>query len=475
MAETGPRQSQDEKRGLVSRFLKIFSDVRPGEAATMLILLFDIFLLLTSYYIIKVVRDPLVLVSAEQDLQILLKSNLPGWLIKIIQDRDFQGPQLKALGAACQALLLIGFIPLYSWFASRVRRFYFLIGVTGFFICNIILFYFLSLARVPFLGFAFYVWVGIFNNSMVAQFWSFSNDIYTKSEGDRLFPVIAIGAPAGAIIGSKIAERLKFWPPFQTILITAGLLVVFLVLSLVVHIRESRQGKREQVPVASKEEPMKKGGGFKFVLRNPYILLIGFLLLSLNIVNTSGEFILSNFVMIKARAITPDPDSMSSMVQGFYGNFQFISSIIAFLLQAFLVSRIVKYTGIKGVILILPILSFGAYGVIGLGAGLAVVRALKLAENSTDYSIMNTGKAMLWLPTTREEKYKGKQTVDTFFVRFGDFVAGILFIAGTTVLGLGVRKVAGVNLIIVGVWLVLTFLVLRYHSRLVAQKTGETR
>ncbi len=474
MAETSPRQPQDEKRGLATRFLKIFSDVRPGEAATMLILLFDIFILLTSYYIIKVVRDPLVLVSAEQDLQVLLKSNLPGWLIKIIQERDFQGPQIKALGAACQALLLIGFIPLYSWFASRVRRFYFLIGVTGFFISNIILFYFLSLARVPFLGFAFYVWVGIFNNSMVAQFWSFSNDIYTKSEGDRLFPVIAIGAPAGAIIGSKIAERLKFWPPFQTILFTAGLLAVFLVLSLVVHIRESRPGRTERAPVAPKEEPMKKGGGFKFVFRSPYILLIGFLLLSLNTVNTSGEFILSDFVMIKARAIASTAAGQSAIVQGFYGNFQFISSIIAFLLQAFLVSRIVKYTGIKGIVLILPLLAFGAYGVISLGAGLAVVRALKLAENSTDYSIMNTGKAMLWLPTTREEKYKGKQTVDTFFVRSGDFVAAALFIVGTTVLGLGVRSVAGTNLVIVVAWLVLTFYVLRYHSKLVAQKSGQS-
>jgi AAA family ATP:ADP antiporter len=294
-----------------------------------------------------------------------------------------------------------------------------------------------------------------------------SPTIYTKSEGDRLFPIIAIGATAGALPGSFIAGKLKYWPPFQTILITAGLLVIFLVLTLVVHIRESRSGKRKTTDVVSKEEPMKKGGGFGFVFRNPYVLLIGFLLLILNTVNTSGEFILSNFVMIKARAISPD--NMSPVVQGFYGNFQFISSIIAFLLQAFLVSRIVKYTGIRGVILVLPILAFGAYGVIGLGAGLAVVKWLKIAENATDYSVMNTGKAMLWLPTAREEKYKAKQTVDTFFVRFGDFAAAIIFIAGTTVLGLGITKVAGFNLIIIAVWLVLTFLVLKRHKKLVSR------
>jgi len=467
MAEIGPVQPPGEKKGLAERFLKIFGDVRPGEAVTALILLLDICLLMTSYYIIKVVRDPLVLVSAAQDLQILLKSNLPQWLIRMIQERDFGGPQLKAAGAACQALLLIGFIPLYSWFASKVKRFYFLIGVTAFFISNILLFYFLSLAKVPFLGFFFYVWVGIFNVSMVAQFWSFANDLYTKNEGDRLFPIIAIGATAGAIIGSPIAGKLKYWPPFQTILITAGLLVIFLVLTLVVHVRESRSARQRTTGVVCKEEPMKKGGGFGFVFRNPYVLLIGFLLLILNTVNTGGEFILSNFVMIKAQAISPE--NMGPVVQGFYGNFQLVSSILAFLLQALLVSRIVKYTGIKGVILILPIVAFGAYGLIGLGAGLAIVKWLKITENATDYSIMNTGKAMLWLPTAREEKYKAKQAVDTFFVRFGDFAAALIFIAGTTVLGLGIKKIAGFNVIIIAVWLFLTFLILKKHQKLVSR------
>jgi ATP/ADP translocase len=45
---------------------------------------------------------------------------------------------------------------------------------------------------------------------------------------------------------------------------------------------------------------------------------------------------------------------------------------------------------------------------------------VKIAENSTDYSVMNTAKQMIWLPTTREEKYKAKQAIDTFFVRTGD-------------------------------------------------------
>ena len=54
---------------------------------------------------------------------------------------------------------------------------------------------------------------------------------------------------------------------------------------------------------------------------------------------------------------------------------------------------------------------------------------LKVADNSIDYSLGNTTKQALWLPTSREAKYKAKQAVDSFFVRAGDVVqAGIVFI-----------------------------------------------
>ena len=61
---------------------------------------------------------------------------------------------------------------------------------------------------MPYVGVAFFIWVGIFNVSLVAQFWSFANDIYSKEAGDRLFPIIVIGMTAGAPLGSFIAGRL---------------------------------------------------------------------------------------------------------------------------------------------------------------------------------------------------------------------------------------------------------------------------
>jgi AAA family ATP:ADP antiporter len=79
------------------------------------------------------------------------------------------------------------------------------------------------------------------------------------------------------------------------------------------------------------------------------------------------------------------------------------------------------------------------------------MRWLKVADNSIDYSLGNTTKQALWLPTSREAKYKAKQAVDSFFMRAGDVVqAGIVFIGEG--LALAVPGFAALNILLVGGW-----------------------
>ena len=47
------------------------------------------------------------------------------------------------------------------------------------------------------------------------------------------------------------------------------------------------------------------------------------------------------------------------------------------------------------------------------------------SENSLDYSLHNTLRGALFLPTTRAVKYKAKAAIDTFFFRMGDVIAGL--------------------------------------------------
>ncbi len=142
------------------------------------------------------------------------------------------------------------------------------------------------------------------------------------------------------------------------------------------------------------------------------------------------------------------------------------------MLQAFVASRLVKRFGLAGVLFALPVIALGAYGVVAVGATMSIVRWAKTAENSTDYSVMNTAKQLLWLPTNREEKYKAKQAVDSFFVRLGDLAAAFVVFAGTTWVTLDASGFAIVNLCFVAAWLLLAVALVRRNRRLTEPTAG---
>ncbi len=121
-------------------------------------------------------------------------------------------------------------------------------------------------------------------------------------------------------------------------------------------------------------------------------------------------------------------------------------------------------------LLALPLIALGGYTVIAAGVGFAVVRWIKTAENATDYSIMNTARQLLWLPTSPDEKYKAKQAIDAFFVRSGDLVSALLVFIGTSVLQLTISRFAIVNVTMIVIWLGIALLVLRRHHELVNRR-----
>ena len=88
-------------------------------------------------------------------------------------------------------------------------------------------------------------------------------------------------------------------------------------------------------------------------------------------------------------------------------------------------SRIFKYLGIGGALFVLPLIALGSYGLFAFAPVLAFIRMTKIAENATDYSLQNTVRRALFLPTSREAKYKALQAVETFFWRAGDMLSGV--------------------------------------------------
>ncbi len=208
------------------------------------------------------------------------------------------------------------------------------------------------------------------------------------------------------------------------------------------------------------------------VLRCPYLLRIALLILFLNWVNTNGEWLLGGVITDRA-AEAVAAGSARGLTQGefigaFWANFYGVVNFAALFLQLFIVSRAVKYLGIQISLMILPLIAFGSYSVLAFYPLLSLVRWTKTAENSTDYSLQNTVQNILFLPCTREQKYKAKQAIDTFFKRAGDVLsAGVVFV-GTTYLAMQTNHMAIVNIVLVLVWLSIAVMIGRGYKRLVA-------
>jgi AAA family ATP:ADP antiporter len=432
------------KPGALEWLLRPFTEVEPGEAGTALLMFFNLFLLLLGYYVLRTVREPLILAS---------------------------GAEVKSYSSAGQALTLMGFVPLYGWFSSQVDRMKLILGFILFFIVTTELFSWSGRAGVPYVGVVFYIWVGIFSLATIAQFWSFANDIYRREVGERLFPFIFLGASLGAPVGAQVAGRLfdAGVSPYDIMHVSAATLCVHLALYWVVNRRESRRGTQ----AATAGTPLSAAaGGFQLVFGSSYLRLLALLIVLLNVVNTTGNYIVDRTVVAAAdEAVAANPSlTRDAFIGSFYGDYSFAFSTLGLLLQAFAVSRIVKYLGMAGAILTLPLVALGGYGLIAAGAGLFVMRWAKIAENATDYSVMNTARQLVWLPTTREEKYKAKQAIDTFFVRTGDLLQAALVFAGTTWLGLGARGFALANLVLIAAWLAVAVLLLREYGRIMRKR-----
>lgn len=450
-----PFASPSAARSPLERALAIFADVRPGEGVTALLLAANIFCIIGFYSVVKAVRDSLIL--------------------------DEGGAVVASYVAAGQALVLLGVVPLYGMLASRVNRLYLVCGVTTFFASHLVLFYLLGAAGTR-LGIAFYLWAGVFNLVVTAQFWAFANDVYTSERGRRLFPLVGLGASLGAVVGAGLAY-LNFQQigAYRLMLIAAAGLMAPVVLTLLVHRRERRAGMAGpaaavlEAPAGgdATEAPLGKTGGFQLVLANRYLLLIALLVVAVNLVNTLGNYLLNTIIVNEARAIVAAQGGLERDIIGtLSAGIQTWVNVLGLLLQALLVSRLFKYIGVRGALFVLPCIALGGYALVALLPAVGVIKAVKILENSTDYSIQNTTRNALFLPTSREAKYKAKQAIDSFFWRAGDLLqAGVVF-AGTA-LALSLRQFAMLNAIfaIALVWIAVALF--REHKKITAGAVTE--
>jgi AAA family ATP:ADP antiporter len=222
---------------------------------------------------------------------------------------------------------------------------------------------------------------------------------------------------------------------------------------------------------ASTPPALARGDAFRLVFGNRYLRLVAMLILLLNIVNTTGEYVLGRTVAQAAAARVASGEAGGAderqLIGEFYARFFSGVNVLSLVLQLFVVSRILRLLGVRLALLVLPAIAAGTYGLLVFQPALAAIRWGKTVENATDYSLQNTLRAVLFLPTTREEKYKAKQAIDTFVVRTGDVLSAVLVWTGVNLLAFGAPQFAMVNLVLIGGWVLLALAIGRRHQELV--------
>ncbi len=410
------------------RFLSLFTTLRPEEGSGAVRLSLQAFLILFAYYLLKVIREPMILADGSAEL--------------------------KAYTTAIQAGVLMLIVPifakLYSGVSNLDGKHHLMRRILLFFIINL---FALGLCyRLGWhIGITFYVWLGIFSVMVLALFWSFAADLYNLKSGQRIFPLIAAAGALGAYLGAKMAGWLDPLVGHDGVMYTSACLLLVpwwmskRVEKTIPAGSESYIDDHQEEPSASALE------GFRVVLRSPYLILIAVFVITLNLINTNGEYILARFITEQASMLASSGQlvgSQDDFITAFYSSYLAWFTLISFLIQLFLVSRIFDRIGVRGALLVLPVVMVASYSLILLFPVLALVRASMIVENSINYSLQNTTRHALFLPVNREEKYIGKHVIDTFFFRIGDLLSAAAVFVGSAMLGVGILGFVGTNIVL---------------------------
>ena len=428
------------------RLLTLFTRVRPGEGRSTFLFFLHGFLLLFSYYIVRVLREAFILT-------------------------DFSA-EVRSYGYAVVALVLMFVVPAYGAVRKRIDGERLLQAVTVFFAVNMLFFSATAYYGIS-MSFTFFVWVSIFGAMMIAQFWAFAADTFNLKSGQRLFPVIMVGANLGALAGGKFASVAA------AALHPVGLMMVatLVLAATVVLARPARAATPDGSRAVSPEHgtaPAKLLGGIELVLRDRYLLLVALFIVLLNWINTTGGFLLSDMVVRDADArVAASAGTLAKEVAitAFYGDYNFWITLVGLAIQLLFVARVYRWVGIRGALLVLPVIAALGYGLMAFVPIFSIIRLVKIGEDSVNNSLMNTTRHALFLPVDRDAKYEGKTAIDTFFWRVGDLIqAGVVYV-GLHWLDWTTAHFALLNFALAVVWIGLAYIIGR-EFRALAQRNA---
>jgi len=413
-------EQQPKPNGVVYRLLHRVIDVRPEEVPVLFWCWLYIFAVLSSYYIMRPIRDQMGVAGGVNNLQWLFTGTLIGMLVLNLP---------------------------FAYLVKKLPRRRFIPITYRFFALNILLFAaalrFADTDQTVWVGRIFFIWVSVYNLFVVSIFWQMNVDLFDPEQGKRLFGFIAAGATIGAIVGSTLTASLPNYP--TALLIGAAVLLEIAVFAVG---RLSRLSPALNRAAAANEDRAVGGGvlsGITHAFRSPYLVNVSLFILLFALSST--------FLYFEQAGIVSRSFSDRAAQTAFFARIDQVVNALTLVMQLFVTGRMMVWVGVALALGFLPLLTLLGFGVLALMPGLGTIAVFQVLRRAADYGIARPSREVLFTVVPREDRYKAKAFIDTFVYRLGDQL-GAWSVAGIRELGAGAAGIALAAIPLALIWLV---------------------
>jgi len=381
-----------------------FMDVRRGEWPLALAMFSYFFLVITSFWILKPLKKGLFIEFYDAGGFQLL-------------DISFTAAQAELLAKVLNMVVAFVAVVVFSWLSHRFRRQQLSFVFSGFFIACYLGFASWLVQPVGGAVWSFYLFGDLFSTLMVATFFAFLNDAVYPGTAKRLYGLVGLGGVAGGVFGSTVVrvniESLDYTDWLQ----------VCVVLAVLIIIAAWAASRYVEVPLShaqASEEPSEHSPateGARLVFKSPYLLSIVAIVGLYEVISTIMDF---QFTATIAHYLSgPDIGAQFALVFS-------ITNWVSLFVQLFLTGFVMSRFGIGLALLVLPCaIALGSSAFL-LFPMLWMGSLLNTADNGFSYSINQSAKEALYVPTSSAEKYRAKAFIDMFVQRFAKAIAVVI-------------------------------------------------
>jgi AAA family ATP:ADP antiporter len=380
--------------------------IAPAEALPLATSFLTFACLLACYYILRPVRDALA-------------AGLGADAIKYLSSAVF--------------LVMLGLVPAFGWLVAHVPRARLVPALFGFFIANLCVFAVAfgdgaGTAAAMWWARAFYVWITVFNLFAVSVFWSRMADVWSESQGRRLFGIVSAGGSCGGIAGPLLARALAAHVAVSGLVwISAALLAGALAgLVTLAAARPAAGARTAAAATAGAADSML--GGVWLIGRTPFLAGIAALV--------CFSSLLGMVVYVEmARLVAATYPSVEQRTAFFAGRDLWVNGG-ALLIQLFLVGEVTRRFGVGAALVTAAALACVAFVALGLEPALMTLAAVSILLRCAEFGLAKPARDMCYTVVPPAARYQSKNFIDTALYRGSDMASGWLQ-AAVSRLGVG--------------------------------------